>query len=540
MKKHLLCFNLLFIFSSSAMAQFSSLVANVEKAVFQIQTYNEFGLNEGSGTGFFIDSKGTGLTAYHVLEESKFAFIKDYKGRAFRIKEVTRVNEKADLAEFTIESANIIFPFIPMSTSIPLKGSDVFTIGFPENFERVVTKGIISATQVKGGETIIQTSTPISHGSSGGPLLNMQGEAIGVMSYFITDGQNLNFASAMGSRSRMTKDAAFDMMSDAKGSYFFINQTCKADPNLHLVSIERTDSSTVFNLVFSNISIAFGDGAFIYCTTENRNQTFHINDYAAIQRYYLQETTLAESMEEASPIKMGNVKMFKLIFDKMPELTTFDLKEGMPGGDWSFNQLTLPKQQVLTKDIFEDLLKEHLFLPAYDIKYERYEDAIDSLQNYRKCFPANERLERFSAIAYFENQDYDSSAACLERALVYLPEQNSLYADLYEVEMKRGNTEKALEAIEKAIELEPTYIEYYLFRARAHDKMQNRAAAIVDYNRFIDAGRDPVASIYFARGMAKARIKDPGACGDIDKAKELADSDREWDRYQKAFREFCK
>ena len=100
MKKHLLCFNLLFIFSSSAMAQFSSLVANVEKAVFQIQTYNEFGLNEGSGTGFFIDSKGTGLTAYHVLEESKFAFIKDYKGRAFRIKEVTRVNEKADLAGF--------------------------------------------------------------------------------------------------------------------------------------------------------------------------------------------------------------------------------------------------------------------------------------------------------------------------------------------------------------------------------------------------------------------------------------------------------
>lgn len=311
MKKHLLCLNLLFAFSSSVMAQFSSLVANVEKAVFQIQTYNEFGLNEGSGTGFFIDSKGTGLTAHHVLEES-------------------------------------------------------------------------------------------------------------------------------------------------------------------------------------------------------------------------------------SPMKMGNIKSFKLIFDRIPELTTFDLKEGMPGGDWSFNQVSLPQKQLLTKDIFENFIKEHLFLTAFDIKYERYEAAIDSLQKYRHLFPANEKLERFSAIAYFENKDYDSSAACLERALVYLPEQNSLYADLYEVEMKRGNTEKALEAIEKAIELEPTYIEYYLFRARAHEKMQNWAAAIVDYNRFIDSGRDPVASIYFARGMAKARIKDPGACGDIDKAKELADSDREWDRYQKAFREFCR
>jgi serine protease Do len=540
MKKHTVSCFVLFFFSSSVTAQFSTLVAKVEKAVFHIQTFNEFGLKDGSGTGFFIDSKGTGLTAHHVLEEARFAFIKDYKGRTFRIKEVTRVNEKADLAEFTIESANIIFPFIPMSTSIPLKGSDVFTIGFPEDFERVVTKGIISATQVKGGETIIQTSTPISHGSSGSPLLNMQGQAIGVMSYSITDGQNLNFASAIGSRSRLTKDAAFDMMSDAKGSYFFINQTCKSDPNLHLVSIERTDSSTVFNFVFSNISIAFGDGAFIYCTTENRNQTFHINDFAAIQRYYLQETTLAGSIEEASPMKMGNVKSFKLIFDRIPELTTFDLKEGMPGGDWSFNQLSLPKQQVLTKNVFEDFMKEHLFFTAFDIKYERYEDAIDSLQKYRQRIPANERLERFSAIAYFENQDYDSSAASLERALVYLPEQNSLYADLYEVEMKRGNTEKALEAIEKAIELEPTYIEYYLFRARAHENMEHWSAAIVDYSTFIDAGRDPVASIYFARGMAKARIKDPGACADIDKAKELAESDREWDRYQKAFREFCK
>lgn len=528
------------IFSATSVsAQFPSLVSNVEKAIFQIETYDEFGFNLGTGTGFFIDSKGTALTAHHVLEGSKFAFIKDHKGRRFRIKDVTRINEAADIAEFIIESENGIFPFIPLHNTIPAKGSDVFTIGFPEGYERAVSKGIISSAQHKKGETIIQTSAAISNGSSGSPLLNMQGQVIGVISYSVR-GQNLNFAYAISGRNRMKSDSTFELMGDVKGKFYFMNMTCKTDPNLNLTSIEFTDTTTIFNFIFSNISIAFGDGAFIYCNTNDRSQTFHINDRSSLGCYYLQESTLPGSIEEAPAMKLGNVKTFKLVFGPIKELTTFDLKEGMPGGDWSFEQIQLPKNQKLTSDIFEDFTKQQLYDVSFDIKGERYESALDELKMWRDSFPSNERFERLSAVVHFEKEEYENALTNIERALTFLPNYSNLYADLYEVHVKLENKEDALSAIEKAIQLEPDYPEYYLKRAKIHYKMDNWEMAIADYSKFIDSGRECSASIYFFRGFSKAQIKDPTACEDIDKAKEMAESDREWDMLQKAYKDFCK
>ena len=56
----------LLLFSTSSQAQFSKLVASKEKAIFQIQTFTEYGLHEASGTGFFIDKDGMGISALHV------------------------------------------------------------------------------------------------------------------------------------------------------------------------------------------------------------------------------------------------------------------------------------------------------------------------------------------------------------------------------------------------------------------------------------------------------------------------------------------
>lgn len=543
MIKHIFCISILMILMGSPIptfAQFPVLVSNVEKAVFQIETFDEFGMYLGTGTGFFIDGKGTALTAHHVLEESKFAFIKDYKGRRFRIKEVLRINEKADIAEVSIESGNNTFPFIPLQNTIPAKGSDVFTIGFPEGYERAVSKGIISATQNHNGETIIQTSAAISEGSSGSPLLNMQGQAIGVISYSDRGGQNLNFAYSVSSRSRMKSDSTFEFMSDVKGKFYFMNLTCKNEPNLNLTSIEFTDTTTVFNLIFSNISIAFGDGAFIYCTTRDRNQTFHINDRASLGRYYLQESTLPGSIEEAPGMKLGKIKTFKLIFGPIKELTTFDLKEGMPGGEWFFEQISLPKNQKLTASVFNDFNKQQLYSVAYDIKGEDYDAALEELTKWRDRLPAHERLDRLSAIAHFANENYEEALAYTERALIYLPHYANLYADLYEIQMKLGRKEEALLAIEKAIQLEPNYIEFNLKRATIHFEMKNWEKAIDDYTTFINSGRKCNATIYFLRGISKAQIKDSTACDDIEKAKDMAESDRDWDMIQKTYKDFCK
>ena len=105
MKKHLsLALLCLLSLSITCVAQFPAIVAKTEKAVFQIETYDEYGLPFSSGTGFFIDKNGTGLTAQHVIKDYKFAFVKDISGKKYRIKKITRINLDADLAEFVLDT----------------------------------------------------------------------------------------------------------------------------------------------------------------------------------------------------------------------------------------------------------------------------------------------------------------------------------------------------------------------------------------------------------------------------------------------------
>ncbi len=114
MKKHLsLALLCLLSLCITCVGQLPAIVAKTEKAVFQIETYDEYGLTFSSGTGFFIDKNGTGITAYHVIEDSKFAFVKDLSGKKYRIKKITRINLDADLAEFVLDTKETTFHLYP-------------------------------------------------------------------------------------------------------------------------------------------------------------------------------------------------------------------------------------------------------------------------------------------------------------------------------------------------------------------------------------------------------------------------------------------
>ena len=82
---------------------------------------------------------------------------------------------------------------ISIASSIPKVGEKVYTIGSPRGLDNTFSSGEIS--QIREDGRILQISAPIDHGSSGGVLLNSQGEAIGITSGGIDDsGANLNYA----------------------------------------------------------------------------------------------------------------------------------------------------------------------------------------------------------------------------------------------------------------------------------------------------------------------------------------------------------
>jgi len=183
---------------ASGQQSLPSLIEQTKPAIVHIITYDYKGYEAG-GTGFFIDTNGTCATAYHVLANAKTIYIETVDSIRYEVDSIVAQNKKSDLLIFTLKEANKKkFSYLKLSNKTPKQGEDVFIIGHPQGYAWSASNGIVSAvrTNSKGGE-IIQITVPSSRGSSGSPVINMQGVVVGIMSFVKFTGQNLNFAASV-------------------------------------------------------------------------------------------------------------------------------------------------------------------------------------------------------------------------------------------------------------------------------------------------------------------------------------------------------
>ena len=170
----------------------SAMYNKLKPAVFLIEvSYAEGGGAQGSG--FFISSNGIGVSNYHVFKGGTRgkAYIKTADGNIYQVGDVLDYNENMDYIVFQVISENISFPAIQIAYSQPSVGEDVFAIGNPKGLEHTLSKGIVSS--YRENDLYIQTTTEITHGSSGGALFNMRGEVVGITTAGYAEA-NLNFA----------------------------------------------------------------------------------------------------------------------------------------------------------------------------------------------------------------------------------------------------------------------------------------------------------------------------------------------------------
>jgi hypothetical protein len=147
------------------------------------------------GSGVVVSADGKIITNFHVIEGGNSAVIKFPNGAFFLVDGVLATDKEKDIA--VLKAAGSDFPVVPLGDSDKVQvGEEVVTIGSPLALEATVSNGIISSIRELKEENlhIFQTTAPISHGSSGGALLNMRGEVIGITTAQLTGGQNLNFA----------------------------------------------------------------------------------------------------------------------------------------------------------------------------------------------------------------------------------------------------------------------------------------------------------------------------------------------------------
>ena len=149
------------------------------------------------GSGVIVDKEGYILTNYHVIEEADKVKIRLNDGREFAAT-VKGQDPKTDLAVLHIKAKDL--PVATLGDSDKLEvGEWAIAIGSPFGLEHTVTVGVISAKGRSGlgtgtYEDFIQTDASINPGNSGGPLININGEMIGINAMIIQPGTGIGFA----------------------------------------------------------------------------------------------------------------------------------------------------------------------------------------------------------------------------------------------------------------------------------------------------------------------------------------------------------
>lgn len=169
-------------------------LALLASSVVMITIHDRKGKPIGSGSGIMIGSKGYILTNHHVASGGNFYSVKIEDDReTYNTQEVIKYNPVLDLAVIRIDRNLKPLPVYQGPKKL-VRGQKVVAIGSPLGLFNSVSDGIISGFRNIDNVDMIQFTAPISHGSSGGAVLNMYGEVIGISTAGIDDGQNINLA----------------------------------------------------------------------------------------------------------------------------------------------------------------------------------------------------------------------------------------------------------------------------------------------------------------------------------------------------------
>jgi len=171
----------------------SEIARQQSPAVVIVEALDDRGSVIGQGSGFIVTPNGAVISNLHVMSGAAGLRVKLPNGDVYKTTDLVDVDEAKDIAIVKIKGFKL--PTVTLGDSDKAEtGDSIVAISSPEGLVNSLTTGVISGVRRLDTHRVFQITAPISPGSSGGALFNSNGELIGIVTYLLKSGQNINFA----------------------------------------------------------------------------------------------------------------------------------------------------------------------------------------------------------------------------------------------------------------------------------------------------------------------------------------------------------
>ena len=168
--------------------------AKASPAVALLLAYDKAGRGISQGSGFFVSADGILVTNCHVAAGAERVKVLLADKSEYEADGLLAAEAPDDIAVLHVAGKGRKFAFLPMEEKLPAVGDPVYAIGSPMSLAFTLSDGLTSGLRALRPDcTVVQTTAPISPGSSGGPLLDAKARVIAINTFQKSKGQNLNF-----------------------------------------------------------------------------------------------------------------------------------------------------------------------------------------------------------------------------------------------------------------------------------------------------------------------------------------------------------
>ena len=520
----IILFSFAFPLSIPAKEEITEIVKQVQPSVVVITTYDEAGKALGQGSGFFVGKDGQLITNRHVLYGASHAQVKTADGKEYPIQKIIAEDKEGDLIRFSIDiPPNVVSPLTISGDTLEV-GAQVVVIGNPLGLEKTVTDGIVSAVrEIPSFGKIVQISAPISPGSSGSPVVNRKGEVIGVATFLLREGQNLNFAVPSERIAKLKSDKGKAIADWKKGQ---AEEWLSTAEGLLLTGL----SYFLQDNGDGNIAIQFEKALPFFKNAIKKNPDYAEAHYyvgfcfGILGRYneaieaYKQAIRLKSDFAEAHcnlGVAYGKLGRYKEEIEALKQAIRLEPDDADAHNNLGaayfnlgrFNEaIEAYKQAIRLKP---DLAEAHVGLGLVYDKLGRYNEAIEAFKQAIRLKPDLANAHCGLGKAYGKLGRYDETIEAYKQAIRLKPDYAEAYIDLGMFYVILGRFNEALEACKKAIQLKPDYDLAHISLGLAYGSLGRYNEAIEAYKNAIRLKPDD-ALAHYELGSSYLHINNKG------------------------------